>query len=409
MFLYNIKFCYNNRSRIFFRGKSMKKILAILLILCCSLPAAAKKRQNEEIITPVTQLEKRQFQTKSYPAKDNMLVMKSILNVLQDEGFIVYNVNSLLGYIYGVKDFDTSDPNVDISQEFGVTKSRLSYNGVKVATLEVSVNVTQYGEQARVRANFKRKLLNEYGNAQMIDDIDDSQYYADFYTKVDNAIALQKQIENKIKKDETPVSLKKPSQKVKPQVRKPQIQKTEEPVNESEVKEPVENVVKEQNVPATDKISPADNVKPKEESLPKKDVKSADTVTPKEEIKQDAKEEVPVQQVKQSPEPEQKQPATEPVYVPEQVLEVIPVDPEPEHIKSPKEEARELKELVKQAKLEAKQAEKEAKQAQKEAQQLQKSLEKEALKAEKEAMKAEKQALKEAIKESKRQAKEMRD
>ena len=399
----------------------MKKILAILLILCCSLPAVAKKRQNEEIITPVTQLEKRQFQTKSYPAKDNMLVMKSILNVLQDEGFIVYNVNSLLGYIYGVKDFDTSDPNVDISQEFGVTKSRLSYNGVKVATLEVSVNVTQYGEQARVRANFKRKLLNEYGNAQMIDDIDDSQYYADFYAKVDNAVALQKQIENKIKKDEAPVSLKKTSQKVKPQVRKPQIQKTEEPAKESEVKEPVKNVVNEQNVPATVEISPADNVKPKEESIPKEDVKQdvkedatvpkEDAAVPKEDVKQDVKEETPVQQIKQHPEPEQteKQPAVEPVYTPEQVLEVIPVDPEPEHIKSPKEEARELKELVKQAKLEAKQAEKEAKQAQKEALQLQKSLEKEALQAEKEAMKAEKQALKEAIKESKRQAKEMRD
>lgn len=387
----------------------MKKILAVLLILCFSLPAVARKRQNEEIITPVTQLEKRQFQTKTYPAKDSMLVMKSILNVLQDEGFIVYNVNSLLGYVYGVKDFDTSDPNVDISQEFGVTKSRLNYNGVKVATLEVSVNVTQYGQQSRVRASFKRKLLNEYGNAQMIDDIDDSQYYADFYAKVDNAVALQKQIENKIKKDEAPVSLKKTSQKVKPQVRKPQIQKTEEPAKESEVKEPVKNVVNEQNVPATVEISPADNVKPKEESLLKEDVKSTDAAAPKEEIKQDLKEEVPVQQVKQSPEPEQKQPATEPVYVPEQVLELIPVDPEPEHIKTPKEEARELKELVKQAKLEAKQAEKEAKQAQKEALQLQKSLEKEALQAEKEAMKAEKQALKEAIKESKRQAKEMRD
>lgn len=389
----------------------MKKILAILLILCCSLPAVAKKRQNEEIITPVTQLEKRQFQTKSYPAKDNILVMKSILNVLQDEGFIVYNVNSLLGYIYGVKDFDTSDPNVDISQEFGVTKSRLSYNGVKVATLEVSVNVTQYGEQARVRANFKRKLLNEYGNAQMIDDIDDSQYYADFYAKVDNAIALQKQIENKIKKDETPVSLKKTPQKVKPQVRKPQIQKTEEPAKESEVKEPVKNVVNEQNVPATVEISSADNVKPKEESLPKEEIKAEDVSVQKEEVKQDVKEETPVQQIKQHPEPEQteKQPAVEPVYTPEQVLEVIPVDPEPEHIKSPKEEARELKELVKQAKLEAKQAEKEAKQAQKEALQLQKSLEKEALQAEKEEIKAEKQALKEAIKESKRQAKEMRD
>lgn len=389
----------------------MKKILAILLILCCSLPAVAKKRQNEEIITPVTQLEKRQFQTKSYPAKDNILVMKSILNVLQDDGFIVYNVNSLLGYIYGVKDFDTSDPNVDISQEFGVTKSRLSYNGVKVATLEVSVNVTQYGEQARVRVNFKRKLLNEYGNAQMIDDIDDTQYYADFYTKVDNAVALQKQIENKIKKDEAPVSFKKTSQKVKPQVRKPQIQKSEEPAQVPEVKEPVENAVKEQNMQETDKISPADNVKSKEESIQKEEVKTENVVQPKGEVKQDVKEEIPVQQVKQYPETEQKtkQSSAEPVYVPEQVLELIPVDPEPEHIKTPKEEARELKELVKQAKLEAKQAEKEAKQAQKEALQLQKSLEKEALQAEKDKIKAEKQALKEAIKESKRQAKEMRD
>ncbi len=389
----------------------MKKILAILLILCCSLPAVAKKRQNEEIITPVTQLEKRQFQTKSYPAKDNIFVMKSILNVLQDEGFIVYNVNSLLGYIYGVKDFDTSDPNVDISQEFGVTKSRLNYNGVKVATLEVSVNVTQYGEQARVRTNFKRKLLNEYGNAQMIDDIEDSQYYADFYTKVDNAVALQKQIANKIKKDEEPDSLKKTSQKVKPQVRKPQIQKTEEPVNESEVKEPVENIVNEQNVPVPDKILPAENVKQEAESSPKEEIKSEDVAVQKEEVRQDVKEGALVQQEKQDSESEQntRQPAAESVYVPEQVMELIPVDPEPEHIKSPKEEARELKELVKQAKLEAKQAEKEAKQAQKEALQLQKGLEKEALQAEKEAMKAEKQALKEAIKESKRQAKEMRD
>ena len=42
-------------------------------------------------------------------------LMKAMLNVLQDEGFIVYNANPLLGFIYGVKDFDTSDSNIDIS------------------------------------------------------------------------------------------------------------------------------------------------------------------------------------------------------------------------------------------------------------------------------------------------------
>lgn len=45
----------------------------------------------------------------------------------------------------------------------------------------------------RVRINFKRKLLNVYGNAQFIDDVNDEKYYQDFFSKVDKAIFLQKQ------------------------------------------------------------------------------------------------------------------------------------------------------------------------------------------------------------------------
>ena len=168
-----------------------KKILAIIFVLCLALPVSAK-RQSEEIITTMTQLQKRTFQTRTYASSDKVLVMKALLNVLQDEGFMVYNVNSLLGFIYSVKDFDTTDPNIDISKEFGLTKSRLNYNGIKVATLESSANVTEYGDNIRVRVNFKRKLLNEYGNAQLVEDIDESSFYDEFYSKVDNALNLQK-------------------------------------------------------------------------------------------------------------------------------------------------------------------------------------------------------------------------
>lgn len=170
----------------------LKKILLILFILCLSVPAFAKK-QAETIITPMTQLEKRQFQTRTYSSTDKALVMKAMLNVLQDEGFIVYNANPLLGFIYGVKDFDTSDPNIDISKEFGLSKSRLSWNGIKVATIETTANVTEYGKNMKVRVNFKRKLLNIYGNAQFIDDVNDEKYYQDFFSKVDKAIFIQKQ------------------------------------------------------------------------------------------------------------------------------------------------------------------------------------------------------------------------
>ena len=171
----------------------MKKILLALFVLCLALPVNAKKTRSQDIITPMTQLEKRQFQTRTYDSTDKALVMKAMLNVLQDEGFIVYNANPLLGFIYGVKDFDTSDLNIDISKEFGLSKSRLNWNGVKVATIETTANVTEYGKSMRVRINFKRKLLNIYGNAQFIDDINDENYYQDFFTKVDKAIFLQKQ------------------------------------------------------------------------------------------------------------------------------------------------------------------------------------------------------------------------
>lgn len=231
----------------------MKRILALLLAMSIIsvAPAYAKKHQTEEIITTMTQLQKRQFQTRTYKSTDKVIVMKGILNTLQDEGYIVYNVNSLLGFIYGVKDFDTTDPNVDISKEFGLTKSRLNYNGVTVATLEVTVNVTDYGEDLKVRTNFKRKLLNQYGNAQFIDDIDEEEFYTEFYEKADKAIQLQKQTKSKIQpirreiiplptpvkprlevKNETPIALpqgikQETSNKLKPVVDESTIKKPE--------------------------------------------------------------------------------------------------------------------------------------------------------------------------------------
>ena len=206
----------------------MKKLFILLLILGCAIPVFAKKRPEEAIITPMAQLEKRQYQTRIYNKEDKIVIMKAILNVLQDEGYIVYNVNSLLGFIYGVKDYDTSDHNVDISKEFGFTKSRLTYNGVKIATMETTANITEYSDNTRVRINFKRKLLNEYGNAQFIDDIEDSEYYEGFYTKVDNAIKLQQTAGKNVQK-EIPAT-----QKIKQEIQESIPEIENQPVNPTE-------------------------------------------------------------------------------------------------------------------------------------------------------------------------------
>ena len=172
----------------------MKKILFLAVIFCLvlfSIPAEAKKADSGAA-TP-TQLEKRQFQTRTYEGTDKALIMKAMLNVLQDEGFIVNNANPLLGFISGAKEFDVADKTIDIEKEFGTSKGSLAWKGVKVATIEATANVTEYGKEMRVRINFKRKLLNVYGNAQVINEIDDEKYYQDFFSKVDKAIFIQKQ------------------------------------------------------------------------------------------------------------------------------------------------------------------------------------------------------------------------
>ena len=170
----------------------MKKFLVILFILCIALPVCAKTRQSEEIITPMAKIQKREYQTRTFSAEDKEYLMRAVLNVLQDEGFIVYNVNSFLGFIYGIKDFNISDSDADISKEFGFSKSRLNLNNVRVATIESNANFTLYGDSLKLRASFKRKLLNMYGNAIAIEDVTEQEYYDEFFAKVEKALLLQK-------------------------------------------------------------------------------------------------------------------------------------------------------------------------------------------------------------------------
>lgn len=173
----------------------MKKFLFIIIAMFClfltSVTTEAKVLKNAK--ASKTQLEKRQVQTRTYEGTDKALIMKAMLNVLQDEGFIVNNANPLLGFISGAKEFDVTDKSIDIQREFGIGRNSLNWKGIRVATIEATANVTEYGKEMKVRINFKRKLLNAYGNAQIINEIDDEKYYQDFFAKTDKAIFIQKQ------------------------------------------------------------------------------------------------------------------------------------------------------------------------------------------------------------------------
>lgn len=171
----------------------MKKYLVLILALFILTALPLCVNANEKSKSATTQLEKRTFQTRTFDNIDKAAVMKAMLNVLQDEGFIVNNANPLLGFISGSKEFDVTDKTINIEKEFGIKKSSLTWKGIRVATIEATANVSEFGKEIKVRINFKRKLLNTYGNAQFIDEITDEKYYQDFFAKVDKAIFIQKQ------------------------------------------------------------------------------------------------------------------------------------------------------------------------------------------------------------------------
>ena len=77
----------------------MTRVVSITLVLlflagCAMTPPAPQK----------TQLEIREFQTRAYETKDVKMVMKSLLNVLQDDGYIVKNANVELGLLTATKE-----------------------------------------------------------------------------------------------------------------------------------------------------------------------------------------------------------------------------------------------------------------------------------------------------------------
>jgi uncharacterized lipoprotein YmbA len=154
---------------------------SLLLSLAACVPAVQPQK---------TQLEIREFQTRSYETRDAKMVMKAVLNVLQDDNFIVKNANTELGLLSATKELDVSSGGEKFfAVLFAGYNARYKQNSV----VECSANVSEHGEQTRVRMNFQMKVLDNRGGVMQITNIDDEAYYREFFAKVDKGVFIQKE------------------------------------------------------------------------------------------------------------------------------------------------------------------------------------------------------------------------
>src|SRR5262245_41102846 len=131
---------------------------AVLFILLAGLVVGCRPADPEK--PEKTQLEIRQLQTRTYDVEDLRLVMKSILNVLQDDGYIVKNVALDLGFLSANKEMDIEDHRNRLWAQIGRPKdARWDKNEL----IEATVNVSEFGKQMRVRANFQEKKFDNRG------------------------------------------------------------------------------------------------------------------------------------------------------------------------------------------------------------------------------------------------------
>ena len=137
-----------------------------------------------------TQLEIREMQTRTYTSKDLKLVMKAVINALQDEGYIIKGADKELGFITASKEIDVQNSSeVFWAQFFQGAAARYSKNSL----VEASANISEFGKETKVRMVFQIKIIDNFGAPVDARLLEDYKTYQDFFTKVDKSIFIERE------------------------------------------------------------------------------------------------------------------------------------------------------------------------------------------------------------------------
>jgi len=163
----------------------MKKLLFLSLAL---LPTACMTPSMDE--APKTQLQVREFQTRSFETGKTDDVLSAVVEAFQDQGLMVKNVVPQVGLVSANKEADVED--------FGNAALRTIFLGQhaswqKNMIVEATANVKTFHGKTKVRVTFQRKILNNHGGTDEVNTIEDPKFYQEFFDKVGKSIFIEKQ------------------------------------------------------------------------------------------------------------------------------------------------------------------------------------------------------------------------
>jgi hypothetical protein len=142
------------------------------------------------VIPPRTQLEMREMQTRTYRSKDTRMVMKALLNALQDDGYIIKSADRELGFITASKEVNVEDSTEAMMvQIFGGEHGRYKKNSI----IEASANVSEFGRETKVRVVFQTKTIDNFGAPLDASQVYSEKFYQDFFSSVDKSLFFERE------------------------------------------------------------------------------------------------------------------------------------------------------------------------------------------------------------------------
>ena len=141
---------------------------------------------------PQTQLQIREYQTRTYQTKDTKTVMKALLDVFQDRGYTVKNASTDLGFLQAEKQVFVENPGEAFAATFWAgTAGRWKVTSIVEATANVSLAGT---DTSRVRCSFVHKITDNRNVPMYVNTDPGEKSYQEFFASIDKGLFIQSEL-----------------------------------------------------------------------------------------------------------------------------------------------------------------------------------------------------------------------
>ena len=142
----------------------------------------------------MTQLQRRQLQTREYESVERTRILEVAVQVLQDDGFVISNANTELGLLSASKDLHDRQVD-DAGTAFVKGMFSMGYSNISTdefSAFEANLTVTQFGEKVRARMAARLSKTSTNGNIQY-EQVTDAIFYQQFFTQLEKGIFIEQE------------------------------------------------------------------------------------------------------------------------------------------------------------------------------------------------------------------------